>query len=140
MAHAADVAYFRGILAGFRRVEGVLPPPSAGSRHTIGAQPPIIFLTHVCVPCSNDDLGTPRAIPKWVLDDLGLDDGVVRRRNHWVPVTYLRHFAKDGKRKGLMWLYDREDPHDPQPVTPQKIVSRICSPTIPLSTHPILRP
>lgn len=34
----------------------------------------------------------------------------LRRRNHYVPAGYLKHFTPERTRKGRLWVYDREAP------------------------------
>jgi hypothetical protein len=54
-------------------------------------------------------------LPDWLREILD-SDGEVRAANHYVPVTYLKHFAMDPAGDPILWLYDRESPSSPKQV------------------------
>lgn len=62
-------------------------------------------------------------IPSWLRELLG-EDEALRIANHWVPLTYLKHFTDTGDADGTFFLYDHARPHAPRGNVSPRVVAR----------------
>jgi hypothetical protein len=61
--------------------------------------------------------------PEWLRSMLGTDEAR-RTANHWVPLTYLKHFTGSEDSRGTFCLYDRGNPFNPRSDVSPRVVAR----------------